>query len=1160
MPQKSHHLSENQTPVGGFRFEAAETFFEDLSNALTWVPNYRKIYSVYNIVFHRVVNDKTSTTSIVFSGTFAKTDYLLKEYSASKVLVRNTNDTRIRLKNLSDCSDSDLKRLYLKDLRNICQLIAFLYNSCIPESLTALFPKQRTSKAKPLLMKDSIRVTVQNWDTESKLVWCKAEDSVEDETLTVNYANNTLYNYDWTYLESLFYQYAQLNLIRPIEKDGVVYPELIIFEPDYLVDISAVANCFTNYADSPYVHLIKKLNKSETTEPILLGNLAGQLLDEAIHQLPDSHTYRQSVMDFFKNNAVNLLTVETGADFHQEAQQQKQNIHNAIHVALPQAVKSFNSKEGIVEPSFFSEMLGLQGRMDFLQLDYKVLMEQKSGKADFPYDDFKKPKTRVDHYVQILLYMTLIRYNFRERYEENERELHSFLLYSKYKQSLDGVGFAPELLFKAIKVRNGIAWAELKLFSQPNGYRFLERATAETFNQKQVKDKLWINYQKPQIEEFLAPLKNASELEKAYYFRFLTFVANEHLMAKLGNKTKENSGFSSIWHDSLEDKKNAGNIYDNLKLISPSDSTKGKIESVTLGFNESENYNMSNFRVGDIVILYPYAKGLVPDARKTMVFRCSIQDIHTDTICLHLRAAQSDNRVFLNEKGKLWAIEHDFIESSYSSTYRAFHAFLSAPKPRRDLLLLQRTPDIDPSLSLKGEYGMFNDLMLKVKRAKDLFLIIGPPGTGKTSFGLLYTVKEELLEPDSNILLLAYTNRAVDEICSKLVEEGIDFVRVGSLLNCAEEYRDKLLSSRAENSNNIDEVRSMVDNIRVFVGTVTAFGSNLQLFKIKQFNLAVIDEASQILEPNLMGILSAKVFGTPVVRKIVMIGDYKQLPAVVKQGRDMSEVQEPMLRDIHLTDCRLSLFQRLMKRYGDDENLTYLLNRQGRMHHDIALFPNYSFYGNRLEEVPRPHQNVQLPIEGDHTNGIDDLLKTRRAVFLAAEPPKDSVSDKVNQTEADMIAATIVRIYELNKEDFDENRTVGVIVPYRNQIATVRNTLAGYGIQRITDITIDTVERFQGSQRKYIIYGFTVQRLYQLDFLTNNVFEDMDGTIVDCKLNVAMTRAEEHLIIIGNPYLLSKNYIFLKLIEFMKHRHDYFEIKRDDYVKGNFMIPKFDVL
>ena len=121
----------------------------------------------------------------------------------------------------------------------------------------------------------------------------------------------------------------------------------------------------------------------------------------------------------------------------------------------------------------------------------------------------------------------------------------------------------------------------------------------------------------------------------------------------------------------------------------------------------------------------------------------------------------------------------------------------------------------------------------------------------------------------------------------------------------------------------------------------------------------------------------------------------------------------------------------------------------------------------------------------------------------------------------------------MEKERFDADSTVGVIVPYRNQIATVRDTIDHYGIPALHDITIDTVERYQGSQRRYIIYGFTVQRRYQLDFLTSNVCEDTDGTLVDRKLNVAMTRAQEHLIMVGNAPLLSEVPLYAQLIRYL---------------------------
>ena len=1153
-----------------YKPETATDYFEELASAMEYRPAYSKVYNAMSQTFKKCLNENTSKTMIIFGGDFAKTDYLLKEHGASKRLVKSTNDTRVRFRKRYELPTTDLEKYCLHDLKNLCQFIAFIYKTDIPRQLTALFPTEKVPSYKPVLVGECIRAIVEQWDED--YVYVQTEESADGELAkvclvnaqsTMHKAQSTKHNgqwtMDWTYLRDMFTKGAQLNLVRPREDNGVIYPELIIYEPDYLVNISTVAHCFTNYADSPFVELTKKLEPQTTTEATLLGNFAGQLLDESIHQLSDTHSYSQSVKDFFKDYAMSLLTTDVGPHFHEEARKQKRHIDEVIHTTLPANVKGFDAREGIVEPSFFSEMLGLQGRMDYLQMDFSMLMEQKSGKGAFPYDNFVKPRQTDEHYVQMLLYVAVIRYNFREAYERIKGDFHAYLLYTKYSESLLDPGYAAsELLFKAIKVRNGLAWTEMR-YTQPDGYRLLDGLTPEKLNMKHVANTLWTNWQRPQIAGILEPIQKATAIEKAYYFRFLTFIANEHVMAKLGNKTKECSGFAATWHDSLEEKRQAGNIYDRLTLVCPDRDTAGRIETVVLKFSETEENDMSNFRVSDIVILYPYTEGKEPDARRTMVFRCTIADIQSDTICLTLKAPQSDNRVFVAHQDRPWAIEHDFMESSFSSLYKGMQAFLTAPKERRDLLLLQREPRTDKTLALKGNYEGFNDLALQVKQAKDLFLIIGPPGTGKTSYGLLYTVKEELLEPDSSILLLSYTNRAVDEICSKLVQEGIDFIRIGGAFSCADGYKDKLLSSRVQQSASVASLKSVLLSTRVFVGTTTSLNSHLSLFQLKQFSLAVIDEASQILEPHLIGLLSAHSQGEPAIRKMVLIGDHKQLPAVVQQNEEVSKVQDVLLNDIYLTDCRLSLFERLLRKYAGNADVTYMLKKQGRMHHDIAMFPSFTFYNNELEEVPRPHQLATLPLKGDGKNGIVDLLRTRRIAFIAAEQPKDSPSDKVNQIEADIIAALVVRIYDIEKPNgFDPDKTVGVIVPYRNQIAAVRKTIDKYGVRLLHDITIDTVERYQGSQRKYIVYGFTVQKYYQLSFLTSHVFVDqIDGCIVDRKLNVAMTRAEEHLLMVGNAELLSNNFTFAKLIEFVRSRHSYFNVDKDNFVDGRFDVTQF---
>lgn len=1117
--------------------EETTILYDDLEAALHKVPNYRKVYAGIQHVVQQVLLEYTRGTALHLSGAFAKMDYLLKEHKASQALRKAINDTRVRLRKRLEMSDEELQTHYLEDAHNVADFVAFLSGIDAPDSLQQQWPTadKKTDKkehARNMWLSEYMRVIVMKWDEE--LIEATSEEWSEEPVKIAYTKGNQAYDFDWTYLRKMLYEGAQLNLIRPRLHEGVLYPELIILEPDYLVDISTVARCFTNYAESPFVHLINKLQPSQNSEAIVLGNLAGQLLDEAIHDVAHEKTYQQSVMEFFKGNAFNLLTAGIGKNFHEEAKNQKQHIEKAIQQDLPQALTRFDAKEGMVEPSFYSEMLGLQGRMDYLQYDFKVLLEQKSGKGEFPYDSFITPKYKEDHYVQMLLYMALIRYNFRTQYERNGRELHAFLLYTKYANSLLGLGFAPELIFRAIKVRNGLAWTELH-FCEPDAYRMLETLTPENLNLKHVSNKLWNNFQYGQLDEILRPIQQASSLEKDYFFRFLTFISNEHAMSKLGNQTKENSGFASKWHDTLEEKRQAGNIYDRLTLISPHAETVGNVSSVRLSFAEDADNIMSNFRVGDIVILYPYSPEKEPDARRTIVYRSTIADIQPDTLTLSLRATQTDARVFWREEGKLWAIEHDFMEASYSTLYRGMHAFLTAPKDRRDLWLLQREPEVDTTIALKGDYGDFNELSLRVKQARDLFLIIGPPGTGKTSFGMLNTLKEELLEPRGSVLLLSYTNRAVDEICSKLYQEGIDFIRLGAGMTCAPEYRDHLLRAKVQSLNNVVSLQNEIVKQRVFVSTTSSLNSSLELFRLKTFSLAIIDEASQILEPHLIGLLSAHNNGLPAIRKMVFIGDHKQLPAVVQQRPEISAVNEPSLHEIALTDCRLSLFERLLRRYGNDPRVTYMLHRQGRMHPDIAHFPNIAFYGGKLTEVPLPHQLVKLDETDICHDEIERMLRTKRINFIDVPSPIDPPSDKVNQGEADLIAHIVKKIFDIEAENFDTNETVGIIVPYRNQIATVRNTLDRYGIKALHDISIDTVERFQGSQRKYILYGFTIQKPYQLNFLTDSVFEDVDGTIVDRKLNVAMTRAEEHLIMLGNKALLSRNPIFKQLIEFTQN-------------------------
>ena len=147
----------------------------------------------------------------------------------------------------------------------------------------------------------------------------------------------------------------------------------------------------------------------------------------------------------------------------------------------------------------------------------------------------------------------------------------------------------------------------------------------------------------------------------------------------------------------------------------------------------------------------------------------------------------------------------------------------------------------------------------------------------------------------------------------------------------------------------------------------------------------------------------------------------------------------------------------------------------------------------------------------------------------------------MNIAEATAIASMAIATYNKYKQSFDPHRTLGIIVPYRIQIAAIRSAIAEYSIPVLNDITIDTVERYQGSQRDVIIYGFTIHQLEQLDFLTEQTLIE-EGVSIDRKLNVVMTRARKHLFMTGNAALIASNPLFAQLIDFIDNRNGLFSL------------------
>ena len=1042
------------------------------------------------------------------------------------------------------------------DCRALALFVSAVFQEAIPDTLVGKLPTHgRITENIQIANYRYIRCIVREWDEQTIQVAVINQDSSE-ELLTVDYMNTAEY-VDFSYLRSLLREGMQLNLLDCTVTRKKVVPRLIVVEPDYLVDISSIANCFESYGHHPLLFTVKRMGERPNNKHIVLGNFAGSALDDIINH-PTDYTIKDTFRSNFREKALDFATCPdfNAVEFKQAAEQQVANIQEIVN----ELFQSFEREKAILEPSFVCERLGLQGRIDLMTTDLKLLVEQKSGKNIFIERQYKNPHGSLHvekHYVQLLLYYGILQYNF----QLNPKDAHIELMYSKYSlpNGLLEVEPLQKLIREAMKFRNQAVATEY--WMAENGFhRLLPLMTPQVLNVEKQNDAFYQRYLLPQLTEVLAPLHQLSELERAYFTRMMTFVIKEQLVSKVGAQEGVGNSNADLWNMPLAEKKDTGNIYTELTITDKSCSSSfNGYDTITLNVPQQGIDFLPNFRRGDMVYLYAYKKNEEPDVRKSILFKGSLQEIHTSSIVVHLNDGQQNPNLIA---GECFALEHAGSDIGGTSAIRSLYTFITSDVERRQLLLGQRAPRADKSLVLSRSYHPdYDEIILKAKQAQDYFLLIGPPGTGKTSQALQYLVCEQLAEKpkgqstkpnnqspkvngQSSILLLAYTNRAVDEICNMLSEHELDYIRIGNEYSCDPKYSDHLLQEVLDENTTLNSIKSTLSEAQIIVATTSTMNSRSALFNIKHFDLVIIDEASQILEPNIVGILTARQEEGRAIDRFILVGDHKQLPAVVQQQGSLEmEESDKRLDSIHLSSCANSLFERLIltERAAGRTDFIGTLHKQGRMHPDIADFANRKFYAKeQLECVPLAHQlETELSYNEESEDALDNMLKAHRMIFIPSMPCKQlNISEKVNTDEARIIADLLRRLFRQMNKDFDPQKSVGVIVPYRNQIAMIRKEIERLEIPALEGISIDTVERYQGSQRDVILYSFTIQSRYQLDFLTANTFYE-EGQPIDRKLNVAITRARKQLILTGNESTLRQNQLFAELIDYIKEKDGY---------------------
>ena len=1091
---------------------------QDLSTSENELPERMRLLKR---IMERFCKAVTRDEAVQFSNLFSRLVFIAQKYALPKQLEWQLQHLRVTASPQAPqrpVSEEDYRQAE-KAVKTLCRIVT-----------GEIRPAQDKAFAPPevKLTEGRLRVQILRVDTEAKQLFCKAEAFPVSE-ITVLYTAACEDRQVET-AEDIFRAGAQLNLIdSTMDAEGCWVPRLIVFEPDYLVDASAVAECFQDYEVSPFHYLRNKFEEKENRSYLLLGNLANFFLDELFFS-DDAEkvsfdevflrSFKQSPFEY--TSCPDIASPDDFRRFMQQAREQFTNIRRVIREDFPR--HGIVSQDCTLEPSFFSEKYGFQGRLDLLYLPPTAtdagIVELKSGRL--PYPPSNAGKIALNHAVQTAVYRLMI----QSVYGIDDRHISAAILYSSGNRAGENLRFAAvyHILEKQIiDIRNRIVANEYRIAHGDNGTvnRLMNEMLSPDANGRRLP-----SFFTARIERFSQTLRQCTETEVSYFYRFVRFLSKEIYLQKTGDVDYESpTGTAVLWNTDFSERAEALDVLYPLSIEGIDDVA----EHMTIVFQRHEGeQSIVNFREGEICIVYPRQNDN-DTVLNTQILKGSIAQITPQSVEVRFRHKQKNRSFFTRHR--LWAVEHDTLDTSYMNMYKSLFAFLRAPHRKRDLLLgLEKPQALSPAAPSPEEYP--ENILSKAVAANDYFLLVGPPGTGKTSIFARRLIETYYADPEKNILVLAYTNRAVDELCEAInAAFGCDdgtcdtYIRVGTELSCSPPYRHRLLQRIAGESENREILRRRIESTRIYVATLASIAGRMELFSLKHFHIAIIDEASQILEPQLIGLL-------PRFDKFILIGDHNQLSTIVLQKPPASRIGEPELNHIGLIDCRDSFFERLLRRCQTNgwTQAYAQLTQQGRMHNDIASFPSRFFYSGTLVAAKEwQSETWQLAYDSENDLFQRSVASRRRLFFSTEAVAVTSGSDKMNEQEAAVIVrlvASLKAVYEANGRPFRGNR-IGIIAPYRNQIALIKSRLAEARIPGTEDILIDTVERFQGSQRDIILLSFCVNKPYQLDFLCNL---SHDGK-VDRKLNVALTRAREQLFLIGNGAVLRNHPIYASLLD-----------------------------
>ena len=957
---------------------------------------------------------------------------------------------------------------------------------------------------------------------ENELVTVTTED---EETLTIDAADHETFNRTWT----CWQPGDPVSLVDvQIDENDRAVSRFIVLHPDFLVDVSSLAECFQRMSFktvvSPPLYFINRFRERSSTLPLFLGNVVNQFLDQIIRE--NGKGFKEHFVESFSSFPLEYVTLfpsdkELLAFMKEKLALHYSNLQRVINSDFPSLTPPLDRAEVLLEPSFLAPELGLQGRLDLLRLDEKdvTIVELKSGKVPWPPDNHEI--VGENHSAQARLYQMMLQSVYGSRVAQ------VYVLYSSATLAGTNMRYVPrfaQLEKDMLDVRNALVHQERALANAANADEIMDLIRSWQLSACDIPESAKLpSFFVETFEHFQTQVSDIrGDIEREYFAGYLSFIATERWIARIGNGRNRRS------HSQLWIREEHTEVADQLApLIIEENQMDSEIPSLSFRL-DSEAIEFADFRQGDIVVLYPYHDARSKASDHQVIKGYILEELNEEgRLTVGFRFAQHALQYF--EDHMQWALQHDYMDHSFQVMQRELFAFCSQPSRLKSCVLHQEEPktrEHSEEIKLLADHSILPESQEQIKsavrkalEADDYFLLVGPPGTGKTSL-FLRNLVNNALKQEETILLLSYTNRAVDEISENVFDlcPPSEFMRIGSSVNCNPKFHRHLLHRIASDAANRKSLSAAIRKKRIVLSTVASIINRPEVFQLLKFDRIIVDEASQVLEPMLINLLRK-------APRFVLIGDQKQLPAVVIQGNEKDAMITPGQQSMGIRSFKESLFERLL-RQAQEKNWTHawsMLQYQGRMHPDLMGYANDHGYSDQLKSAERRHQLESALFDNA------EILGHRLLFFDSGQGAR--TNEKVNRNEANCIAGVVASLLE---KEVDAS-TIGIIAPYRAQVALIKRRIEKVAGEVAQKISVDTVERFQGGQRDHIIYSTTITHWQQLLFLTQQQVETPEGK-VDRKLNVAFTRARKQFILVGSEATLMEDPVYRGLVDYIRKK------------------------